>query len=91
MVVGTDHAASQRLANFGLHFGLAFQLADDFSDQDSLLSSDMDLIALTKQHVEHAKGYLHAFNGNQIADHLAALCDFLVPMNGVAHIFGEHA
>jgi len=91
MLAGRDYAASQHLANFGLHFGLAFQLADDFKDQDSLLSSDEELIALTQEHVETAKEYLQGFNGNQISEHLAALCDFLVPINGIAHIFGEHA
>ncbi len=91
MLSGKDQAASQQLANFGLHFGLAFQLADDFKDQDSLVSRDADLVALTKEHVEKAKVYLQAFNGNHIAEHLTALCDFLVPMNGIARIFGESA
>jgi octaprenyl-diphosphate synthase len=91
ILAGKDHAASQHLAHFGLHFGLAFQLTDDFKDQDSLLDSDADLIALTREHAVTAKNHLQSFNGNRIAEHLTALCDFLVPINGAPHIFGGNA
>ena len=79
MLAGTEAAASQTLAEFGLHFGLAFQLADDTRDRDALLKNDFELRPLTQKYIEKAKANLYVFNGNAVSTHLMALCDFLLP------------
>ncbi len=76
---GRDQVASQKLADFGLHFGLAFQLADDVKDKDAPLNAKIDIIHTTKAYIEKAKAHLQSANGNKMAQHLAALCDFLLP------------
>lgn len=91
MLAGDDDTVSETLANFGLHFGLAFQLADDFKDKDSLLDRNADLIAITEEYVEKAKADLQPFNGNKLTKHLTALCDFLLPVNGVSNMFEVQA
>ncbi|MCP4396397.1 MAG: polyprenyl synthetase family protein [bacterium] len=82
MLAGKDEIAPQNLATFGLQFGLAFQLADDFKDQDALLKKEMDLFPLTKDYIEKAKASLQSVNGNTVRKHLTALCDFLLPASG---------
>jgi octaprenyl-diphosphate synthase len=81
MLAGKDKMASQNLANFGFHFGLAFQLADDFKDGDSLLNRDFDIMRTTKAYIEKAKAHLPSANDNIMAKHLMALCDFFSPEN----------
>lgn len=82
MLTGKDEIVPQTLARFGLHFGLAFQLADDFKDQDALLKKEVDLLPTTKDYIEKAKESLQSVNGNIITQHLVALCDFLLPVSG---------
>ncbi len=79
ILTGIDKTTSQNMARFGLHFGIAFQLADDFKDQDALLKKDVDLLPMTKDYIEKAKESLKSVNGNIITKHFAALCDVLLP------------
>lgn len=90
MVMGKDPADYQNMASFGRHFGLAFQLADDLKDQDSLLNKNADLIPIAKDYVKKAKEDLKAIDRNNAATkNLAALCDILLPGNGSPGIFDQ--
>ena len=89
MLTGNDPAAYENLANFGLHFGLAFQLADDSKDQDSVWDQEADLVPLVTAYIKKAKADLHVFNDNPVTPNLLALCDLLLPGNGAAGIFDQ--
>jgi octaprenyl-diphosphate synthase len=92
ILTGKNAIISQNLANFGLHFGLAFQLADDLKDKDSLLHDNMDLLPITKNYIQQAKEDLQSVqspNGNSVTKHLMALCDMLLPRNSSPGIFDQ--
>jgi geranylgeranyl pyrophosphate synthase len=91
ILTGKDPIISQNLANFGLHFGLAFQLADDLKDKDSLLNDNVDLLPITKHYIKQAKEDLQSVNGNSVTKNLMALCDILLPGNSSAGIFDQNA
>ena len=92
MLTGKDPEGYQNLANFGRHFGLAFQLADDLKDKDSLLNENANLIPIAKDYIKKAKADLQSFNGKKRATkNLLALCDILLPGNGSPGIFDQNA
>jgi geranylgeranyl pyrophosphate synthase len=90
MLTGKEPADHQNLANFGRHFGLAFQLADDLKDKDSLLNENADLVPIAKEYIKKAKEDLQSFNGKKrVTKNLLALCDIVLPGNGSPGIFDQ--
>lgn len=90
MLTGKDPVDYQNMANFGRHFGLAFQLADDLKDQDSLLKENPDLIPIAKEYIKKAKADLQPFNEKKrVTKNLLALCDILLPGNSSPGIFDQ--
>ena len=79
MLATPDKDIVRTMTEFGLNFGLAFQLADDTADQDALVKRDVDLRPMTRKYIERAKARLKSVNGNLMAGHLMALCDLLLP------------
>jgi octaprenyl-diphosphate synthase len=79
MLTTSDAGIVHTLTEFGLNFGLAFQLADDTADQDAVVHHDVDLRPMTRRYIERAKARLKSVNGNLMAGHLMALCDLLLP------------
>lgn len=90
MLTGQEPSAYQNMANFGRHFGLAFQLADDLKDQDALMDGQTALVPIANEYIKKAKNDLQSFNGNRVTKNLAALCDILLPGNGSPGIFDQH-
>lgn len=69
----------QRLSDFGTHFGIAFQVADDLKDQDALLKQGIDLIPIIRSYVQKAKDDLSFFPDIPARKSLTAVCDMLLP------------
>lgn len=86
---GKEPADSDKMAEFGRHFGLAFQLADDLKDQDALFQQNGALLAAAQDHITKAKAALNAFDGNPVKGNLIALCDLILPENGNPGIFDQ--
>lgn len=89
MLTGKNPSAYQNMANFGRHFGLAFQLADDLKDKDSLLNENAALVPIANEYIKKAKDDLRSFNGNKVTKNLVALCDILLPGNGSPGVFDQ--
>jgi geranylgeranyl pyrophosphate synthase len=89
ILTGKDPADYETLANFGRNFGIAFQLADDIKDKDSLLDDNADLVPITKKYIKKAKEDLHSIDKNPIKNNLIALCDILLPGNSSPGIFDQ--
>ena len=64
-------------AKFGLHFGYAFQLADDIADEDAVYSKMSDLSVEGRARLSLAKNCLSSFSENDSIKSLYNLCDFL--------------
>jgi geranylgeranyl pyrophosphate synthase len=89
ILTGKDPGDYQNMANFGLHFGLAFQLADDLKDQDSLLQENAELIPLAQEYINKAKHDLQSVNASPEKQHLMELCDILLPGERTPGIFDQ--
>lgn len=66
------------LAEFGLHFGLAFQMADDLVDKDHGLDSRVDLNAATLQYAERARGGIGWLPASPHRDSLRDLVEYVI-------------
>jgi geranylgeranyl pyrophosphate synthase len=66
------------LAEFGLHFGLAFQMADDLVDKDHGLDSAVDLNAATLQYAERARGGIGWLPEGPHRDSLRDLVEYVI-------------
>lgn len=89
LLTGREPADYQRMADFGLHFGLAFQLADDLKDGDSLLQEEAELIPLAQEYITKAKQDLEGLNASQEKQRLLELCDILLPDEKSPGIFDQ--
>jgi geranylgeranyl pyrophosphate synthase len=84
ILAGADAAVAEELAEFGMAFGLAFQLLDDHRDHDSLLSNDVDIVEKALQQMERARGILRHLEASVYREELIRACDFVVETVGVA-------
>jgi geranylgeranyl pyrophosphate synthase len=66
------------LAEFGLHFGLTFQMADDLVDKDHGLDSRVDLKAATLQYAERARGGIGWLPAGPHRDSLRDLVEYVI-------------
>jgi octaprenyl-diphosphate synthase len=75
---GAEPELTERLAEFGLAFGLAFQLVDDASDEDALVSQEGDLLAMARAHLDRARAILSGLADSPYRRELLAACDFIL-------------
>ena len=87
ILTGSDPAIQQQMADFGTHFGIAFQVADDLKDQDALLKQGTDLVPIVQEYAEKARYDLSAFPAVPAKESLLALCDMLVPSGKAPGMF----
>jgi heptaprenyl diphosphate synthase len=66
------------LGEFGLNFGLAFQMADDLVDKDHGLDPRVDLKAATLQYAERARGGVGWLPGGLHRDSLRDLVEYVI-------------
>jgi octaprenyl-diphosphate synthase len=91
ILTGKEPSDYQKMADFGLNFGLAFQLADDLKDKDSLLQEDVELIPLAQEYIDKAKHDLERFKSSPEKQHLIELCNILLPGKQTPGIFDQTA
>ncbi len=91
ILTGNEPEISQQMANFGTHFGIAFQVADDLKDQDALIKKGVDLVPIVKDYVQKAKDDLSPFHDIPAKKSLMTLCDMLVPSDESPGIFDQKA
>ena len=66
------------LAEFGLSFGLAFQLLDDATDHDALVTEGADLRAAAQANLARARGLLAGLHPGSSRAELEAACDLIL-------------
>jgi octaprenyl-diphosphate synthase len=84
ILAGAGTAVAGELAEFGMAFGLAFQLLDDHRDHDSLLSEDVDIVEKALEQMERARDILRRLDASIYREELIRACDFVVEAVGVA-------
>lgn len=79
VLTGADAAVLQLLRDFGLSFGMAYQLVDDYIDRDTLYRDDtMDELQMAKEYIAQGKSLLARLPDTPAASSLGKLCDYLV-------------
>ena len=78
VLAGADPAAAQRLGDFGMAFGLAFQLLDDHKDHDSLVGKQIDIVEKALQQMARAREILDRLKASVYREELIRACDFVV-------------
>ena len=66
------------LAEFGLSFGMAFQLLDDAADRDAPVENGWDLRAAAQAHLERAHGLLAGLAAGPSRTELEAACELIL-------------
>jgi hypothetical protein len=70
-------ALASALGEFGMSFGLAFQLLDDAADHDALVQNG-DLRAAAQVHLDRARALLAGLASGPSHDELQAACDLVL-------------
>jgi geranylgeranyl pyrophosphate synthase len=78
LLSGATEMEQRRLAEFGLHFGLTFQMADDLVDNDHGLDPSVDLRAATLEYAEKARSQIALFDESPYRASLRDLIDFVI-------------
>jgi geranylgeranyl pyrophosphate synthase len=84
ILAGADAAIADKLADFGMAFGLAFQLLDDHKDHDSLISGNVDIVDEALEQMGKARDILKRLNSSVYRKELIRACNFVVETVGVA-------
>ena len=84
ILAGADPEVTRKLAEFGMAFGLAFQLLDDHRDHDALISKGVDIVDKALQQMGRARSILRHLTDSVYREELIRACDFVVEAVGVA-------
>jgi len=77
LVSGRNNQSEKALSDFGLNFGLSYQLFDDYEDQDIPLSIDLDLPATAYEYAGKAKDSLASVDDSAYKQSLLGLVDYV--------------
>ena len=75
---GASKAREDALASYGLNYGYAYQLADDFRDGDCIYTEDLDLMALAADYVRKAKSDLGELAPSEVAKSMSSFAEFIL-------------
>jgi octaprenyl-diphosphate synthase len=75
---GASAPVTSALAQFGLSFGLAFQLLDDAADRDALVRDGADLRAAAQDNLARARGLLAGLAPGPGREELEAACQLVL-------------
>jgi geranylgeranyl pyrophosphate synthase len=78
ILTGADVAVSETLAEFGMSFGLAFQLLDDHNDRDALIRGEVDIVEQALNQMSRARALLGELACSGYRQELIAACDFVL-------------
>jgi len=86
ILAGADDPTTKKLSDYGMSFGLAFQLLDDHKDRDALISKDVDIVDKALQQMGQARSILATLADSIYRKELIRACDFVLETVGVAQI-----
>jgi geranylgeranyl pyrophosphate synthase len=77
ILAGANKGLAEKLGDFGMAFGLAFQLLDDHKDHDCLIGGNVDIVAKALQQMGQAREILDHLNDSVYRTELIRACDFV--------------
>ena len=78
IIAGAEEDAILALGKFGTNFGIAYQLTDDFLDDEQPQNFDVNLLLQAKIYSEKAKRDLDIFENNEYKKHLLNLIQYVI-------------
>jgi octaprenyl-diphosphate synthase len=78
LLCDAEASVVRTLGDFGLHFGLTFQMADDLVDQDHGLDPRVDLGEKAREYAERARAEIDALPGNVFRATFHDLVDYVI-------------
>ena len=78
IIAGADEETILALGEFGTNFGIAYQLTDDFLDDEQPDSFEVNLLLQAKIYCEKAKNNLKIFKNNEYKKHLLNLIQYVI-------------
>ncbi len=78
IISGANEVAATALGDFGTNFGIAYQLIDDFLDNDYPKEFPIDLISQANTYAKKAINCLAKFPNSQYKDHLINLVKYVI-------------
>ena len=79
ILAGADEEQESLLTSYGLNFGYAYQLVDDFKDRDSIFTGDLDLVAMAVEYVAETLVELDKLGDTDITRSMTRLAEFILP------------
>lgn len=79
ILAGADEKQEEALAAFGLNFGYAYQLIDDFKDKDSIFTGSLDLVTMAEEYVRDTKSNLGMFCKDDVVESMLNLAEYILP------------
>ncbi len=79
ILAGADETQEHALASFGLNFGYAYQLVDDYNDDDSIFTGTLDLVTMAKNYISDTKSDLAIFDKSDAIGAMLSLAEFILP------------
>ncbi len=78
IIAGADEDTTFALGEFGTNFGIAYQLIDDFLDDEQPQNFDVNLLLQAKIYCEKAKKNLNNFKNNEYKKQLLNLIRYVI-------------
>ena len=78
IIAGADEDIVSTLGEFGTNFGIAYQLTDDFLDDEQPQNFDVNLLLQAKIYCEKAKKNLNNFKNNEYKKQLLNLIQYVI-------------
>jgi octaprenyl-diphosphate synthase len=75
---GADESLTTAMANYGLYLGLAFQIVDDYIDNDSIFDSNGSMIAKAGEYSKMAKAEMKILPESPVKGTLSNMLDFIM-------------
>ncbi len=78
MLNGADENLTTAMANYGLYLGLAFQIVDDYIDNDSIFESHGSMITKAGEYSKMAKAEVKILPDSPVKGTLSKMLDFIM-------------
>ncbi len=78
IIAGADEETILALGEFGTNFGIAYQLTDDFLDDEQPTNFDVNLLLQAKIYCEKARKNLNIFKNDEYRKHLLNLIQYVI-------------
>ena len=75
---GADKNVEETLASYGLNYGYAYQLVDDYRDRDSIFTGELKLMDLASEYITNAVADLQKLDNSNTIQSMSEFASFIL-------------